>query len=338
VTRAIGDRRPTIEDIARMAGVSRGTVSRALNGGRHVSASSLAAVQQAVRDTGYTVNAAARSLATRRSNTVVFVLSEPGERLFSDPNFSVLLPACTHALAEHDFSLILMISATEAERDRVLRYVRGGHVDGVLLVSTHGGDPILPAIDQTGVPVVSCGRALDESLGIPYVSANDREGARQMVRHLVESGHRTIATIAGPQDTPGGVDRLLGYRDILGRRARKRLIVEAADFGYDAGVAAMAELLNRSSDIDAIFAASDSLAAGALTVLRRAGRAVPHDVAVGGFDDSSVAATADPPLTTVRQPLAQVAREMVEVLLAVIRGETVSSRVLPTRLVVRSST
>jgi DNA-binding LacI/PurR family transcriptional regulator len=336
-SRRVTRSRPTIDDVAKLAGVSRGTVSRVLNGGHYVSPGALAAVQRAVRDSGYLVNASARSLVTKRSNAVAFVLSEPQERLFTDPNFSVLLPACTQALAEQGLSLILMVSTTEEERDRVLRAVDSHHVDGVLLVSTHGGDPVLGALQRSGVPAVACGRPLGHDATIPFVSADDREGGRQMTRYLRDRGHRRIAIIAGPQDTAGGYDRLQGYRDVLGRRALKRLTFCAPDFGYDAGRHAMRELLDASPDIDAVFAASDLLAAGALTTLRRSGRRVPDDVAVCGFDDSSVAATSDPPLTTIRQPLAQVAKEMVEVLLALIRHEPASSRMLPTQLVVRSS-
>ncbi|MEQ7007732.1 LacI family DNA-binding transcriptional regulator [Actinopolymorpha sp. B17G11] len=330
-------RMPTIDDVAKLAGVSRGTVSRVLNGGHYVSPGALAAVQRAVRDSGYMVNASARSLVTKRSNAVAFVLSEPQERLFTDPNFSVLLPACTQALAAEGLSLILMVAADEEERNRVLRYVHSRHVDGVLLVSTHGGDPVFGALQRSQIPAVACGRPLDHEVTIPFVSADDREGGRQMTRYLRERGHQHIAIIGGPQDTAGGYDRLQGYRDILGRRALKRLTVCTPDFGYEAGKRAMRELIGANPDIDAVFAASDLLASGALTTLRRSGRRVPDDVAVGGFDDSSIAATSDPPLTTIRQPLEQVAKEMVEVLLALIRHEPASSRVLPTQLVVRSS-
>ncbi|MGH3486835.1 MAG: LacI family DNA-binding transcriptional regulator [Actinopolymorphaceae bacterium] len=336
-SRAAARRDPTIDDVATLAGVSRGTVSRVLNGGRHVSKGALAAVERAVRDSGYLVNANARSLVTKRANAVAFVLSEPQERLFTDPNFSVLLPACTQALADHGLSLILMVAASEDERNRVLRYVHSRHVDGVLLVSTHGGDPVFGALQQSQIPAVACGRPLDHDVTIPYVSADDREGGRQMTRYLRDRGHQRIAIIGGPLDTAGGYDRLQGYRDILGRRALKRLAVCAPDFGYDAGKDAMSDLLEASPDIDAVFAASDLLASGALTTLRRAGRRVPDDVAVCGFDDSSVAATSDPPLTTIRQPLEQVAKEMVDVLLALIRHEPASSRILPTQLVVRTS-
>lgn len=142
--------------------------------------------------------------------------------------------------------------------------------------------------------------------------------------------------IAGPQIV-GGPERLQGYQDVLGRKALKRLVVSASDYSREAGVAAMRRLLAASPDLDAVFVASDLLASGALVELRRSGRRVPDDVAVGGFDDSRIARESDPPLTTIRQPLEQVAREMVDILLRLIRHEEVSSRVLPTELVIRES-
>ncbi|GAA4443434.1 LacI family DNA-binding transcriptional regulator [Phytohabitans houttuyneae] len=329
-------RGPTIDDVAEVAGVSRGTVSRVLNGARYVSPAALKAVERAVRTTGYTVNQSARSLVTKQSNAVAFVLSEPQERLFEDPNFSVLLRCCTQALAEHDISLILMLESSDAERDRVLRYVRGGHVDGVLLISAHSGDPLIADLASGVVPAVACGKPGGPEATIPYVAAEDTEGARQMTRHLVAQGRKRIGMIACPQ-VVGGPERLQGYRDVLGRRATKRLVVHTSDYSFAAGAAAMRELLSESPDIDAVFAASDLLAAGALAELRRAGRRVPDDVAVGGFDDSRIARETDPPLTTIRQPLERVAADMVDVLLRLIRREPASSRLLPTELVLRES-
>jgi DNA-binding LacI/PurR family transcriptional regulator len=210
-------------------------------------------------------------------------------------------------------------------------------VDGVLLVSSHGGDPLATQLDTAGVPVVVCGRPLDPGLRMPYVAADDRGGARLITQYLLDQGRRRITTVAGPDDTAGGIERLAGYRDVLGRRAVARSIVRATDFSIAAGNLAMAALLAEYPDLDAVFVASDLLAVGALEALHAAGRRVPDDVLVGGFDDSAVAPATRPPLTTVRQPLARVAAEMVEVLLQLIAGHPASSRVLPTELVVRGS-
>ena len=330
-----GRRRPTIEDVAAEAGVSRGTVSRVLNGGQNVSADALAAVDAAIRKTGYVVNLHARAMVTQRSGTVAFVLSEPQERFFTDPNFNVLLRACTQALADHDIALLLAIAGTPDEQKRVLRFLGGGHVDGALLVSTHTGDPFVGQVLNLGLPIVACGQPIGHERTLPYVGVDELDGARQMVAHLLASGRRTVATITGPLDTPGGVKRLAGWRETTGG---DDTLVANGDYSRESGEAAMKELLARRPDVDAVFVASDLMAVGALDALRQAGRRVPEDVAVAGFDDSPVAAGATPPLTTMRQPFKRISAEMVRLLLARIEGEPPASVILPTELVERAST
>ncbi|GLW20793.1 LacI family transcriptional regulator [Microbispora amethystogenes] len=330
-------KRPTIHDVAAAAGVSRGTVSRVLNDDRYVSPAAHAAVRRAITETGYIVNRNARSLVTQRTGSVVMVLSEPHEKVFEDPNYGVLIRTAIRRLAERDVSLVVMLAGDDGDRERVLRYVRGGHADGVFLVSTHAGDTLADALVKTRVPAVAQGAVVGRENAIPYAAADDREGARQMARYLVEQGRRRIATITGPMDTPGGVQRLEGFADVLGRKASRRLI-EHGDWTQLSGESAMARLLERTPDLDAVFVASDLMAAGALATLRAAGRRVPDDVAVGGFDDSSIAVSTHPPLTTIRQPLAQVAEETVRLLLELVDGaDRVEPVILPTTLVVRDS-
>ncbi|MGW0120423.1 LacI family DNA-binding transcriptional regulator [Streptomyces sp. NPDC003327] len=337
---AASRRRPvTIHDVAREAGVSRGTVSRVLNGGHYVSPAAKAAVDAAIRRTGYVVNRHARSLITGKSDSVAFLLTEPQERFFEDPNFNVLLRACTQALADRDIPLILMIAGTEDERRRNLRYIEAGHVDGVLLVSSHSGDPVVDRLHEAGVPVVACGKPLGQTARIGYVAADDREGARDMVRHLYASGRRRIALVGGPLDTPGGVERLAGYRETLaecGLPADESLVA-TGDYSRASGERAARTLLERAPDLDAVFVASDLMAQGVLDTLAREGRRVPEDIAVGGFDDSPAALSTRPPLTTIRQPWDRISAEMVRMLLARIAGEEPSAVILPTELVRRES-
>jgi DNA-binding LacI/PurR family transcriptional regulator len=328
--------RPTIHDVAAAAGVSRGTVSRALNGGRNVSPAALEAVLKAVRTTGYVANPAARSLVTQRAHSVAFVLTEPQQRLFEDPNFSILLQGCTQELAELDVPVLLMTASTEVERKRTSRFIAAGHVDGVLLVSSHTGNPLIHDLHDSGVPVVACGKPLGHEDRVAYAAADDRSGARQMVEHLRSRGRRRIATITGPPDTPGGVERLAGYLDVLGDVPAD--LIARGDYSRAGGEAAMATLLSRAPDLDAVFVASDLMAAGALNVLHDSGRRVPEDVAVGGFDDSSIATSTRPALTTVRQPFQRITREMVRLLLEQIAGQPPAAAILPTELVVRAST
>jgi DNA-binding LacI/PurR family transcriptional regulator len=333
-------RRPTIHDVAREAGVSRGTVSRVLNGGHYVSPSAADAVNAAIRKTGYVVNRHARSLITGRSGSAAFLLTEPQEKFFEDPNFNVLLRGCTQALAAHDIPLLLMIAGSREEQRRITRYVSAGHVDGVLLVSSHTGDPVAEQLVRSGIPVVMCGKPMGHTTRLAHVAADDRDGARQLVTHLVTTGRRRIGTVTGPLDTPGGVERLAGYREVLAEAGLPAddALIATGDYSRAGGAAATARLLIQRPNLDALFVASDLMAQGALGALAEAGRRVPEDVAVGGFDDSTAAVTSRPALTTIRQPWDRISAEMVRVLLAQIGGEQSSAVILPTELIPRDST
>jgi DNA-binding LacI/PurR family transcriptional regulator len=334
-TRRPQRQRPTINDVAAAAGVSRGTVSRVLNGGRDVSTSAMEAVQKAMRQTGYVVNQHARSLVTQRSQSIAFILSEAQDRLFEDPNFSVLLHGCTQALAAHDITLLLTLAGSQDDRKRVVRYLTAGHVDGALLVSTHSGNPLIGELIAQDLPVVACGKPLGYERSVAYVAVDERDGAAQMVGYLRSIGRRRIATITGPLDTGGGIGRLDGYRDVLGETDPR--LVASGDYTRRGGEAAMEQLLASAPDLDAVFVASDLMAAGALTALHRSGRRVPDDVAVGGFDDSSIAIASHPHLTTVRQPYPRISAEMVRLLLGLIDGDSPSAVIVPAELIVRDS-
>ncbi|MEV7692633.1 LacI family DNA-binding transcriptional regulator [Microbacterium sp. NPDC089189] len=329
-------RRPTIRDVAAAAGVSRGTVSRVINGGHWVSPDARDAVEDAIRRTGYTANHAARSLATGRAGSLAFLLTEPQHLLFADPTFSLLLRGAAEALAQRSMTLVLLVAGTPAERANVAHFVSAGHVDGVLLISSHESDPLLEALLEAGVPTVSCGLPLGHQGDLAAVSVDEEGSARAMTRYLREQGHRRIATIAGPDDTPGGRYRLVGFREEMGDAFDPEL-VERGDYSAESGLAAMTRLLERTRDIDAVFAASDGMAAGAVQALARAGLRVPEDVAVAGFDDSGLAASHEPPLTTMRQPWDRLSGEMVTLLLEVIDGAPRRSVTLPTELIVRDS-
>jgi DNA-binding LacI/PurR family transcriptional regulator len=330
-------KRPTIRDVAREAGVSRGTVSRVLNGGAYVSPSALQQVNAAISRTGYIANNHARSLASGRSNTMAFLLTEPHHLLFEDPNFATLLRGAAQALSERDLPLVLVMASTPAERRRTLTYLANGHVDGVLAVSSHAGDPLVAALLKAGVPVVACGRPLEQKGRVGYVAADDVGGAREITAHMLATGRRRVAMISGPLDTSGGLDRLAGYREAVGDAWDERLIVHG-EYSRRGGRQAMEHLLESAPDLDAVFVASDLMAAGAYEALKQAGRAIPTDVAVAGFDDSSLASTLEPPLSTVHQPLMRISEEMVRLLLQVVEGKEPVSVTVPTHLVLRHST
>lgn len=324
-----------MDDVAAVAGVSRGTVSRVLNGGHNVSRQALAAVERAISKTGYVVNQHARGLVTQQSGSVAFILAEPQDKLFEDPNFNSLLRGCTQVLADHDITLLLTVAATGEDRKRIGRWVTAGHVDGALLISSHLGSPLLRELKERGLPFVVSGRPLGQERGVSYVSGDDRDGARQMTGYLRSTGRRRIGIITGPLDTPGGVDRLAGYQEVLGDDDPR--LIATGDYTQASGEVAMARLLDQAPDLDAVFVCSDLMAAGAIATLQRAGKRIPGDIAVGGFDDSKVATTTTPPLTTIRVPWARQSAEMVRLLLALIAGGDHAAVILPTELIVRES-
>ncbi|THA40157.1 LacI family transcriptional regulator [Streptomyces sp. A1547] len=338
--------RPTLEAVAERAGVSRATASRVVNGGEGVRAHLVEKVREAVRELGYVPNPAARTLVTRRTGAVAVIIAEPEVRIFSDPFFSRQIRGISKELTAHDTQLVLLLVEDRGDYDRIERYLAGGHVDGALAFSLHTDDP-LPAITRRiGMPTVYGGRpgwtaGSGEHGGVAYVDADNRGGAREAVRYLLDQGRRRIAHIAGPLDQTSAVDRLDGYRDVL-LDADPALIAEG-DFTAAGGARAMAGLLERCPDLDAVFAANDLMATGALQVLRERGLTVPGDVALVGFDDAElVAESADPPLTTVRQDIEGMGCLMARLLLRTlnkIQGErsVPASVVTPTALVRRAS-
>lgn len=330
-------RRPTIEDVAREAEVSRATVSRVLNGGTWVSPDALARVEKAIKKTGYRINPHARSLATRRAGSVALLLTESHERFFEDPNFSLIMRTAASALAENDLPLVLILADTPIEQKRAVNFMTAGHVDGALVLSPHRGrQQFLEDLIEADIPLIAGGIPLGFEHRVAYVQAEDREGARSMTRYLASRGHRRIAHIAGPQDTSGGTARLEGYREEMGSEYTDDLVAYG-DYSQASGEAAMRELLARGGQIDAVFAANDLMAAGALAAIEDAGLTVPDDLALAGFDDSPVARDLTPALTTMRQPFERVAREMVRLLLDMIDGRAPARISLPTELVVRES-
>ncbi|PRH77223.1 LacI family transcriptional regulator [Streptomyces solincola] len=339
--------RPTLEAVAAHAGVSRATVSRVVNGGAGVRRPLADKVRRAVEELGYVPNHAARSLVTRRNGAVAVIIAEPEFRIFSDPFFEQQVRGISRELTAHDSQLVLLWVEGPGDHDRIGRYLSGGHVDGALAFSVHNDDGLPAVIRRTQVPAVFGGRpgwagqAADRA--VPYVDCDNRGGARLAVRHLLGLGRERIAHIAGPRDQTSALDRGDGYRDVL-LDADPALIAQG-DFTAASGARAMAELLQRRPDLDAVFAANDLMASGALGVLRERGLRVPEDVALVGFDDVvSVAEATDPPLTTVRQDIEGMGRLMVRLLARVLNqgepepgADTPGSVIMPVELVRRAS-
>ncbi|MGW0787522.1 LacI family DNA-binding transcriptional regulator [Streptomyces sp. NPDC002911] len=337
--------RPTLEEVAARAGVGRGTASRVINGSPRVSEQTREAVEAAVAELGYVPNRAARALAGNRTDAIALVVPESETRFFAEPYFSDIVRGVGAALADTEMQLLLTLAGNDRERRRLAQYLTAHRVDGVLLVSVHADDPLPDLLEQLGMPSVISGRR-HAAETLPSVDSDNFEGARAAVGHFVARGRRSIATITGRLDVYGAQRRLDGYRKAIaaaGLDPDERLIAPA-DFSEEGGARAMRELLERRPDVDAVFAASDVMAAGARQILRESGRRIPDDVALIGFDDSAVARHMDPPLTSVRQPIEEMGRTMARVLLQEIAsrssGDTAAERpriVLPTELVVRES-
>ncbi|MER6626955.1 LacI family DNA-binding transcriptional regulator [Streptomyces sp. NPDC000987] len=338
--------RPTLEEVAARAGVGRGTVSRVINGSPRVSEATRAAVEAAVAELGYVPNTAARALAANRTDAIALVVPEPETRFFAEPYFSDMLKGVGAALSDTEMQLLLIFAGSDRERRRLAEYLAAHRVDGVLLVSVHADDPLPDMLAQLEIPAVISGpRSAAETL--TSVDSDNYGGGRSAVEHLLSRGHRKIAHITGRLDVYGAQRRVDGYRDALrdaGQEVDERLI-EPGDFTEEGGRRAMTKLLARSPDLDAVFAGSDVMAAGARQVLREEGRRIPEDVALVGYDDSAIARHMDPPLTSVRQPIAEMGRRMIDLLMseiadrrpAVSRGLERRQMVLATELVLRAS-
>ncbi|GAB3596030.1 LacI family DNA-binding transcriptional regulator [Angustibacter peucedani] len=326
--------------MAALAGVSRATAGRVLSGSPRVSEHASKAVLDAARELSYVTNRAARSLVTRRSDSVAFVVAEDEARVFADPFFPAVLRGAHQVLADAELQLVFVVLSTPAEHEQFFRFAAGGHVDGAIFVSLHGDDPLPRRLREVGVPSVLTGRPYRADDDTPHVDADNVGGARLATQALLAAGCRRVATIAGPLDMPASQDRLAGFEAELEqagvRTARAR--VTHGDFTTESGYQAMRRLLRATSAPDGVFVANDSMAVGALRALREAGLDVPGQVKVVGFDDSPVAAASHPALTTVRQPTEQLGRELALLVTGLAaRTTTPRSLVLPTELVTRAT-
>jgi DNA-binding LacI/PurR family transcriptional regulator len=347
--RATSPRPVTLEHVAQVAGVSRATVSRVINGRTTVDPALRKTVERAIAATKYVPNRAARSLVTRRTGSIALVVSEAEQRtavanpfvgrMFTDPYFGRVVSGILRVLRPPGVQMVLMLADDGPSRDQLLGYVRQGHVDGVVLISSHAGDPLPELLVEARLPTVLSTRPV-RPLPIAYVDVDQQAGARLAADHLVGLGRQRIATIAGPQDMPASQDRLAGFRAAMAAHGRDELISAEGDFTQESGAAAMKRLLADHPDLDGVFVASDLMALGALPVLYRQGRRIPEDVAVVGFDDSSAALACDPQLTTVRQPVEEMAAEMARLLLRQIEDpeRPVPAVIFHPSLVVRQST
>jgi len=333
-----GSGRATLEDVARLAGVSRATASRAVRGGELVSAANREAVRRAVADLGYVPNRAARSLVTRRTDTIAVVVPEPDARIFSDPFFAATIAGVADVLEDTPKQIVLLIRSRGGGNERLLGYLEGDHVDGVVVVSHHREDHLTDLIARSGLPAAFVGRPFSSLGELQYVDVDNRMGGRMAAEYLVSTGARTIATISGPLDMSAALDRLEGWREALLDAGLDPFIQYEGDFTMGSARRIAARLLAEHPEVDAIFAASDLMASGVLSVARAVGRDVPGDLRVVGFDDGPVAPDTDPPLTTLTNPGRELAVAATRMVLSQLdRQEYRAPVILRPRLVIRGS-
>ncbi|HEX7620617.1 MAG TPA: LacI family DNA-binding transcriptional regulator [Anaerolineales bacterium] len=332
----------TLEDIARQTGVSRSTVSRVVNNLPNVREDVRRRVLEAIEKNGYLPHAAARTLASRRSSIIGLILSQTQsiDFIFTDPYYPYLMKGISQACSQHEQTLALFLAETKEEEETIFPHVaRTGLLGGVIVQAGHHGDRwIIGKMAEAGIPMVVVGRTF-RSKNISYIDIDNVSASQRAVNHLIHLNYKRIGTIAGPSASAVGVDRLAGYRKALtaaGMGVDDALIAEG-DFTEAGGYQAMQRMLPARPE--AVFAASDIMALGAIRLLREAGLRVPQDVAFVGFDDLPLAFLEDAQLTTIRQPVIQFGSRAVELLLDLIEQGVKPPRqiIMDTELIVRTS-
>ncbi|MBU0492594.1 MAG: LacI family transcriptional regulator [Chloroflexi bacterium] len=330
----------TLEEVAKLAGVSRSTVSRVINDQPSVRDEVRERVWRVIRAQNYQPHQAARALVTRRTNVIGLIIPETVARLFTDPFFAQLIQGIAEVCNQRGYYLMLSLMMARMDRDAFYRRIlHSGQLDGVLVASAPLDDPLIPRLEESVCPCVLVGRNPDHP-NIPWVDVDNVTGARNLTEYLIGLGHRRVATITGPLNTIVGRERFEGYRQALAQAeiAYDDALVAAGDFTEDSGFRAMERLLHARPT--AVFAASDAMSAGAMQALAQAGLRVPADVSVAGYDDAPIASLLDPPLTTVRQSAVELGKVAAETLIRLLENPDVPMPLqkLSTSLVIRDST
>jgi len=328
--------RSTIADVARRAGVSIATVSRVLNRTAPVEAGTAERVRAAVTELNYVPHAAARTLASRKTNTLGLLLPEIGGEFFQP-----LLRGIEAGASEAGYDLLIHSTHMPHAETAPWRPLGEHNTDGLLIFTDSVDLDELTRLDRIGFPIVLLHQSPPKTLTIPVVTVENQSGTQNIVGHLIEVHHRSrIAFLQGPQGHEDSQGREKGYRQALSKHGLPfdPRLVARGEFDADKAQEAVAGLLRDGVDFDAVFSGDDDSAIGVMQALRLAGRKIPQDVSIAGFDDSIFAQIMTPPLTTVRAPMEQVGRAAIRQLVRLICGEEVEPRlVLPTELIVRQS-
>ena len=330
---------PTLAEVAAAAGVSRSTASRALNDSPRISEETKKRVRAAAKEVNFVPNARGRALAVGRTEIIAVLVTEPLSELFSDPTYSEFLSGITEELSESSYLPVILQASSTHERNRAREHFERRSFDAVIDVSPYKGSELLDTLRDLRIPTVLCGQLE----GHPYrdvfstVYSDDVEGAGLAADAMRRRGRRNLVAILGPRDNPAVVDRLLGYRGVLGDEALPDDRVVYTGWGASDGFLAMRHLLDRVDAIDGLLAGSDRIASGAIEAMRERGISVPRDVSVVGFDDHPIAQSVSLKLTTVRQPLRHEGRVAAQTALQMIDGAEPSTIVLHMALIERAS-
>jgi DNA-binding LacI/PurR family transcriptional regulator len=328
--------RPTYAEIAKLAGVSEATVSRVLNGDTKVDNDRIAAVNLAVEKLGYKKHRAASALASGRTGLIAVVIDDDLS-VFQDPFWGAITNGISRVLMEHEMQTLLLVAPLEKLDSPVAQYLQRGEVDGAIFLQLHK-DSLIKLLAKQNLPLVVNGTP-HTSNPFSYVDSDNAGGAFAAVRHLVEKGRKTIAMITGDLDNTAAEQRLDGYLAAcqdLGLPKVKGLVVEG-DWSREAGIQHAQKLMQKHPDLDAIFCSNDVMALGAIAAILEAGKSVPEDIAVIGFDDSYLAQNSHPGLTSVRQDIVGLGMEAANMILALVHGDEVHSEILPCELVIRET-
>jgi DNA-binding LacI/PurR family transcriptional regulator len=330
--------RPTIVDVARAASVSRATAARVLSGATNVDRAMTAAVEREAARLGYEANSAARVLRGGRAGAIGLVIAFNELDSLRGTFFTTVLKGAANGLSAGDVQPVLL-PADHEDRTKIARFLRSGAIDGAIVVLQHEITHLVETLADSPVPIAWVGRPIAELGPKAIVVDSDNVGGGALAaRAFVDAARARLGIIAGPPDMRPAKDRLRGWREELTRLGVDPGPVVHGDFTMESGAEGMRRLLELKPDLDGVFASSDLMAAGAIRVLEASGRHVPVDVSVVGFDDVLLAATSDPPLTTIRQPLEGMGRAAADNLLAATRGQPFEADVvLPTTLVRRGS-
>lgn len=331
-----------LEDIARLSGVSRSTVSRVVNQHPNVSDRTRERVMQVIEQYHFSPNPAARALASQRSRVLGVLIPHIVSDLFSDPFFPTLLQGATLQAHTADYSVTLWLTGdTKDDQNFYHQALTHRLSDGLIVVSAVLDETLMKRLNESGKPYVLVGRPPAGHDEANFVDINNVDGAYLIVGHLIQRGYKRIGIIPGREGLTSSQDRFEGYKQALrdaGLPFDRKLISPSGHYTEAGGRNGMAYLLTQ--DVDAVFCSSDVMAAGAIRTIQDAGLRIPQDIAVAGFDDIPLAQRTNPPLTTIRQPIQQLGAAAAESLIDLLEGrqQTPHHVLYPVELVVRAST